>query len=342
MKDDLSQSLGILGLKTSKGQESRIFTVLRAVLNVVDEHEDAVTFREIYESLQGERGFKSSKAWVHRILKHLVEMGLIRLEIPDAVRKRYIANIETVASGLDKMKIKNTEALEAQIHEIESQLDRVRDIDTAIVSQDLVKFLTGKQQVLSSRFIKGVEELHKVLEDHVHGPAGPGDIIRSTMSFGGPWTNEGAQLRGRKYFESARRGVDVRWLVDMKVWQSDEIARNFPVDLAARLIGEFVKLQNEGCKVEIRLYTGGVAYNQSSLNDDRVILIITEDPTTSTYVTRDFNSDLVDSVIKNFDEVWEKAIPMFGAKPEELKKLGLADTPYLMNLMQKIQEGQTE
>ncbi len=337
MDERLSDKLGILGLKIGKGQESRMLTVLRAVLDTTEELEDAVTFGEIYEKLQRAGDFKASKAWVHRILKSLVDVNIIRLESGEAIRKRYIGNVETVVGGLEKIKAGIEEDFISQINHLAKQKSEVSSIDCSTVGQDLVETLTGKPQKLSSRFITGVDELHRILHDHIHAPAGPGSIIRTTMSWGGPWVKSPGE-RLEKYIESARRGVDVRWIIDTQVLLSDTISENYTADEIAGFFFEFAMLEKEGHKFEVRVTSGGMAYNQSSLNNEALALIITEDPPTATYVTRDFNKELIDTVIRSFDTLWSKAMPFLKAKPEDLQKMGILGNPLMTSVFKKMEE----
>jgi DNA-binding MarR family transcriptional regulator len=337
LKEDIVEDLAIIGLKIGKGQESRYLTVLRAVLNAYDRIEEAVSFGDIYDSLIIESEIQVTKAWVHRILKNLVEMGLIRQDIPDATRKKYIANVDTIVTGLEKLKEESREEIDGEIARLSNKMDLVKTVDCGEIAQKFVEYLTGKQQQLLSRFVRGTEELHRVLENNIHGPAGPGDIIRSTMSWQGSWLRD-SEKRLAKYFDSARRGADVRWLVDVRVFLSQEFSDAIPLDYAVKMFQEFIKLEKEGKKFEMRLYEGGTTYNQSSLNNEHLALIITESPATATFVTREFNKDLIDDVIKNFDEHWKTGTSFLSASPEDFQRLGLSKNPLMGKIMSKLKQ----
>ena len=140
----------------------------------------------------------------------------------------------------------------------------------------------------------------------------------------------------------ARKGVDVRWLVDITVFQSQEFSDVVSSDYAVMMFQEFFKLEKEGKKIQMRLYKGGSTYNQSSLNNEKLALIITESPVTATFVTREFNKDLIDDVIGNFDEYWKNALPILSAKPDDLQKLGLFENPLMGEIMMKLQQSMQE
>ena len=85
-----------------------------------------------------------------------------------------------------------------------------------------------------------------------------------------------------------------------------EPSSNTP-ERVAEFFKEFARLRSQGYNFEVRISTGGMAYNQSSLNDEALTLIITEEPPTATYVTRDFNKELIDTVISSFDNLWKES-----------------------------------
>jgi hypothetical protein len=51
-------------------------------------------------------------------------------------------------------------------------------------------------------------------------------------------------------------------------------------------------------------------------------LIFTEDPMTATWITRDFNPDLIDNAVDAFDKAWKKARSLLDMKPEEMSAFG--------------------
>ena len=64
-----------------------------------------------------------------------------------------------------------------------------------------------------------------------------------------------------------------------------------------------------------------------SLNDQSTALIITENPLTATWLTREFNPDLIDNAIESFDKNWENAKSVFELTPEDFEKMGATGSP---------------
>jgi hypothetical protein len=82
-------------------------------------------------------------------------------------------------------------------------------------------------------------------------------------------------------------------------------------------------VREKGLKLDLRMYVGPKTYNQVTLNKDNMALIIAEDPMTATWLTRDFNPDLIDNAVKTFDRDWKKAKSVLDMTPEDIKSLGI-------------------
>ncbi|TFG96932.1 hypothetical protein E4H12_09880, partial [Candidatus Thorarchaeota archaeon] len=156
-------------------------SILEAILKLQKDPPIPLTFAEIYDQLLKEDpNTILTKAWVHRVLKMLTEAKLVRLDNPAANRKRYLADVNTLMAGFEELKSKKIEELEAKQSEIEAQLAAVSVLDCGYLSKEFVKGITGRTEEVSSRIVRGVEELHRVLRFNMLEKAGEGDIIRAT------------------------------------------------------------------------------------------------------------------------------------------------------------------
>ncbi|MHA1577743.1 MAG: hypothetical protein ACTSU3_10320 [Candidatus Thorarchaeota archaeon] len=335
--EELSRILSRLGIAFGKDQEGRPITVLRAVIQSTEELDGSCTFGDIYDRLvHSEMELRVSKAWVHRILKSLVEDQLIRLENPDSMRKNYVGNVQTVASGLETLKEKKWTILSEEMNQLREQIATFDEIECGYVAEGLVQQLTGQEQILTSRFLRGVDELNRVLKYNIHAPAKKGDIIRMSMMWLGPF-GQGILNRSMKYFESASQGVETRWLANMGMLV-DESAPDIevPLEIGMALMLKVVKLRMEGHKIDVRLYAGAQTYNASILNADRIAMIISDNPMTATYVTKEFNPDLIEDAVSSFDSIWERAISLFDPDIKSLEKAGIDKSSYIGKLLPEI------
>ncbi|MHA1480778.1 MAG: hypothetical protein ACTSQZ_05100 [Candidatus Thorarchaeota archaeon] len=97
IKEKLSVDLELCGFVTGDRQESRLMSIIGVILRLQEIPPIPLTFAEIYEQFLKENPSSNlTKAWVHRVLKSLVDTQLIRVENPKAHRKRYIADVNTI------------------------------------------------------------------------------------------------------------------------------------------------------------------------------------------------------------------------------------------------------
>ncbi len=329
INEELAAALDLCGFVTGERQESRLMKILGVILRLQEVPPIPLTFAEIYEQLQMENpGSTLTKTWVHRVLKTLVDTKLIRVENPSAHRKKYIVDINTVVTGLEGLKGKKIENLETRSKEIGDELTKVKALDCEHLSKELIKAVTGRQEEVSSRILRGVKELHRVLRYNMLDVAGEGDIIRATVLWVGPFVDEDIISRTMKFIEAAERGAEVKYLITTNVFQ---VEQNQGVKVNKEdILGLFsiiIEMKERGKKFDFRLYAGPHTYNQISFNDENMALVITENPVTATWMTRKFNPDLIDNAIKTFDKDWKKSksvfnltlqdFEMFGVDPEE-------------------------
>ena len=338
-ENSISRALELCGFLSGKRQESRLMNLLRVILKLQTDPPIPLTFAEIYDQLMEDdtkiikadgdmvissHSSKLTKAWVHRVLKSLVEFQLVRLESPTAKRKRYIADVNTVMAGLEQLKSKRIKELEAQKAQIEETQDLVAKLECGELAQQFVKSVTGAEQKISSRIVRGVEELHRVLKYNMLDVARKGDTIRATLLWVGPFLTGDTIQRMTSFLDAARRGVEVRYMASTDVFRIDEIS-NLEVDeeAAATLFQQLIELKKNRTKFDIRIYDGPKTYFQVSLNNDNMALVIAENPVTATWITREFNPDLIDNAVKAFDRDWKKSRSFLELSPKDLEAFGV-------------------
>ena len=340
---NISKALELFGFLTGGRQESRLMNLLSVILKLQTDPPISLTFTEIYDQLRkDEPQSKLTKAWVHRVLKSLIEVQLIRIENPSAHRKRYIADVNTVMAGLEQLKSERISELETQKTEVEQILGEVAKLDCGVLAQQFVKTVTGAQQKISSRVVHGVDELHRVLKFNMLDVAKKGDTVRATVLWLGPFVDKDTVDRTTKFVEAAMRGADVRYLISKDVFRLEEMTNaSFNIKDAMALLVQVREIRKKGAKFDIRVFDGPKTYNQVSLNKDNMALVIAEDPVTATWVTRDFNPDLIDNAVKAFDKDWKKAISFLEMTPEDMASFG-AEPGGLISALAKDKDEQSD
>ena len=339
--EELAENLGLCGFMTGERQESRLMNILAVILRLQEFPPIPLTFAEIYEQfLKEEPSTKLTKAWVHRVLKSLVDSQLIRVENPKSHRKRYIADVNTIVTGLERLKSTKVVDLETRGKEIDEELTKVTALDCGYLSKELVEAVTGRQEELSSRIVRGVEELHRVLRYNMLDNAGRGDIIRATALWMGPFIDNDVVTRTMRFAEAAERGADIRYLISIDFFnlERDKGVR-FQLKEGLQMLEDLGELRNRGKKFDIRLYAGPNTYNQISFNRESMALVITENPMTATWISRRFNPDLIDNAVKTFDKDWKMSESFFDLTVEDiLKRIGVAPEELIRLLMSNEEE----
>ncbi len=337
-------ALKSLGLVVGSSVDSRTLNLLGAVLRIQEDPPVPLSFKVIYEAMMNDNpGPNLTKAWVQRILKSLVDASLIRVESEHAYRKMYVADVNTVMAGLENIKSETIQKLNSQRSALMQQLDFVASMDCGLLAENLVEGLTGGRQKLSSRFIKGMDEYYRVTNSTIFESAKEGDIIRCSIITFTPYL-QGATERVDRIFVTAVRGVEVRYSVTTEsLIQDDSIRSEVTPEALAGTIGTFIDCRKEGLPVDIRFNEGPKnTYQFMSLNNDCMAFIISDNPMNAAWITREFNLDLIDNAIANFDSQWEKSISLMDISPEYIKKTGISPDSYiattLANLLRTMSE----
>jgi Fe2+ or Zn2+ uptake regulation protein len=336
-RDTVFETLASLGLKMEEGRESRPLSLLRTILRLQGETKEPLPFSEVYQSFTKEGPGKGlTKAWVHRVLKLLIEQGFVRVDSPTATRKRYTSDVNSVMAALEKMRGIRIEDMKTQIAELQKELKTIERIDPGVLAQDLHHLVTGKEQPIRSRSIKGLDEWHRVTDSTIFEKAKPGDVIRTSVMNVGPFLI-GVEDRLGRLFEAGSRGVDIRYMIPPEVFrQDDEIRDSVGSDWIVNALGQMASFAKKGMKFDVRINMGTRrSFAFIGLNDEHIALLISENPIMGAWMNRDFNPHLIDNALTAFDDTWSRSKSIIGLKPADLAKLGVVPGSYLQSLIEQ-------
>lgn len=343
LDEKLATALDLCGFGAGERQESRLMNILGMILRLQETPPIPLSFAEIYEQLQkDDPSTKLTKAWVHRVLKSLVDMQLIRVENPTSHRKKYIADVNTIVAGFEQLKSERVKELEARGREIDDELIKINALDCGFLSKEFVRSVTGREEEVSSRIVRGVEELHRVLRYNMLDIAGEGDIIRATALWVGPFVDDSIVARTMRFVEAAERGADVRYLISTEIFNVDRDKIHVNLEETFGLMKTLAEMKQRGKKFDFRLYTGPNTYNQISFNRESMALVISENPVTATWITRRFNPDLIDNAVKTFDKDWKLGKSTFDLTARDFAAFGVAPEELIRRLMSHEEEGNTK
>ena len=144
-------------------------------------------------------------------------------------------------------------------------------------------------------------------------------MIRNSVANVGPFV-QGYAERTERLFKMAAKGVEVRYSVPVNALQEEGI---FGQDMNMEYLQFALKmLKGRGEEGQPGLHArlnplASKSHQFASLNNEIIALWISEAPPTAAWITREFNADLIDDIIRTFDMQWENSTPV----NEALKKI---------------------
>ncbi len=334
MRTEIEDVLEILGLETSEDSLTRSMEILKLVLNLYEKNKAPLSFAEIFETVnEHEKESEFTRAWVHRLLKNLVDKGLIQIDGEGSSRRHYICDINTLIYGLRIIKSKQIDELNISIRESTNKIENLQTINTNLVAQKLYEKLTGRPDIPGSRYLQGLVEFHEVTDETIYKAAKSGDTIRSIVIDSASFL-ERADDRLVRIFTAAASGVLVKYAVSADSFSIDRSAVTIPDEWISKFIGNIFQMQGKGLDFRV-LQPGIKRYQFASLNSDVLALVISDKPMTAAWVNRDSNADMIDSAIDSFEQEWESAIPLTQLTPDILLEWGLPKDNFIVNILMK-------
>jgi len=269
------------------------------------DHENPLTPSEA-SGLLGrlEPGGKLSKATAKRTLRTLVGIGLVQMIADGNRRTGYFTNASIVENGLRKLRKRVKSEIVQEIGSVEAQEKAIANLDCATLAQDLVEELTGHRHRISSRLITGEDDIKRAIGYNMGDIARKGDIIRVTIVSFSPFLDEQEKLIDG-IARAARNGAEVRCLLYARL-------ENAPSGAAAQM-GKGKRTDthesSEGQKltVQMKLCDRQDAYHAATFGEQYMALVVSEDPVTVAWITREFNPDIIDTSNSVFDAIWQDA-----------------------------------
>jgi len=279
--------LGSIGLdKTRKDM-----IVLGALLKAQQDPTQFITFEELREQLALDEGSRRGKdPLIYRSLSWLEKEGFIRI---DSSRHKhgYSTSIATIERALDGLVAKKIQELEKELKQTDSEVTQLSEINSDITSSSLINLLAGKRRIEKPVFAQGNENILKLLDDKVYRGLKKGDVVRITLE----WLAQSDYMNVRRIINAEsliKKGVEFRAL--------DYNRGGKKIREKSREI--IAESQKRGNNVGYRIFPRKDAtYQFVARNREGIMLIVSEDPLSATWLPRSSNPELVDNAIESFD-----------------------------------------
>ncbi|MDH4214039.1 MAG: hypothetical protein OEV85_08975 [Candidatus Thorarchaeota archaeon] len=265
--------------------------VLGALLKSQSEPKAFVDFESLREQLAKDEGGKKGKdSLIYRSLSWLEQAGLLQVD-RSGHKHGYNSNLGMMQKVLKqriKTKLsefaKESKALDVDIHVIS-------EINANSLAADVVALAVGTQLAERPFFAQGWQNIVKLLDDKVYRNLKKNDIIRFTLE----WYDRPKELEEPRVDiieKILKEGVEVRGLEHRKL--GGKSYQRF-----AQLFRIFIQ---KGYKVGLRVrLREDSTYQFVGRSSEGILLIVSENPLSGTWLPRSANPELVDNAIQSFD-----------------------------------------
>ena len=266
--------------------------VLGALLKVQSEPTAFVDFESLREQLAKEEGEKKGKdSLIYRSLSWLEQSGLIQVD-RSGHKHGYNSNFGIMHKVLkQRIKAKSSD-LAKESKALDTEIQMMSEINADSLAADIMALAAGTQPLEKPVFAQGWQNIIKLLDDKVYRNLKKNDIIRFTLE----WYDRPEELEGQRVDiieEMLKVGVEVRGLEHRKL-EKKRLQR------FAQRIEVFLQ---KGYKVDLRVcLRKDSTYQFVGRNSEGILLIVSENPLSVTWLPRNANPELVDDAIQSFDK----------------------------------------
>ncbi|MFW9958146.1 MAG: hypothetical protein ACFFCT_08745 [Candidatus Odinarchaeota archaeon] len=251
-----------------------------------------VDFESLREQLAKDEGEKKGKdSLIYRSLSWLEQAGLLQVD-RSGHKHGYNSNLGMMQKVLkQRIKAKLSEfakvskALDVEIHVMS-------EINANSLAADMVALAVGTQLEERPIFAQGWQSIVKLLDDKVYKNLKKNDIIRFTLE----WYDRPKELEESRVDmieKMLKEGVEVRGLEHRKL-------ENKRLQRFTQKFRSFIK---KGYKVGLRVrLREDSTYQFVGRNSEGILLIVSENPLSGTWLPRSVNPELVDNAIQSFDK----------------------------------------
>jgi hypothetical protein len=294
IEDQHREILETLNLKLSR----KSMMVLGAILKSQIEPTSFVDFKTIRSQLDiDEGGRKGKDSLIYRNLSWLEKTGFIRVNRSEH-EHGYNSDVGLMHEVIRKAINHETKNITKELKKIESDIEYLSNMDLEQLREEMISIALGKQKIEKPVFAEGWEDVLQLIEDKVYTNLENGDIVRFSLE----WLSRADVLtpkRVNRLTELMESGINFRGLEHNKI---DKEQR----DIFTKFLLAYRK---QGYHPEFRVFERqDSTYQFVGRNNEGIVLIVSENPMSATWIPRSSNSDLVENAIQTFDTDYEVAV----------------------------------
>jgi hypothetical protein len=271
--------------------EKKDMIVLAAILKRQEKPTDFVDFEEIREQLVIDEGRRKGKdSLIYRSLSWLETAGLIQVDRSEH-KHGYNSNVGLMHKVFRRIIKDKISEIDNELRLIDSEIEELSRLDEDNLASELLSLVAGKKQIARPAFAVGWENVLQLIDDKIYNNLKRGDFVRFCVE----WLSRADvinPIRVERIEKLLKKGVKFHVLEHNKI--SQEKRKTFK-----QLTMTFIE---KGYTPKFRVYKRqDSTYQFLGRNDEGIVLIVSENPFSATWIPRESNRDLVDNAIQTFD-----------------------------------------
>jgi predicted transcriptional regulator len=265
--------------------------VLGALLKAQSEPNRFIDFETLREQLAKDEGGKKGKdSLIYRSLSWLEQTGLIQVD-RSGHKHGYNSNIGLMHKVVKQVIRSKSSILTKEIKALDAEIQLMSEINPDALAADIIALATGTQPVERPIFAQGWQNILRLLDQKIYRNLKKNDILRFTLE----WYDRPKELeepRALNIESILKSGVEIRGLEHRKLKK----------ERARRFTQRFDHYSQAGYKVGFRFcMRKDSTYQFVGRNSEGILLIVSENPLSTTWLPRSANPELVDDAIQTFD-----------------------------------------
>jgi len=272
--------------------------ILGALLKSQGDPTTFVDFEAIRAQLDIEEGGRKGKdSLIYRSLSWLEKNGFIKVDRSEH-KHGYNSNVGLMHQVFRKAISEATRDTTKELKEIDSDIEQLSNIDIEQLREELIFFAAGKQKVEKPVFAVGWEDVLQLIEDKVYSHLKKGDYVRFSLE----WLSRVdvlTPIRVDRLGKLMGLGINFRGVEHNTISrQQREAFKKFA--LTYREQGH-----QPGYRICERQDS---TYQFVGRNNEGIVLIVSENPMSATWIPRDANPELIDNAIQTFDADYDAGV----------------------------------
>lgn len=272
--------------------------VLGAILKSQKEPTNYVDFATIRAQLEiDEGGRKGKDSLIYRSLSWLEKIGFIKVDRSEH-KHGYNSDLGLLHKVFREAMKEATHEIKSEIEDIDSEIEVLSKIDTKNLGSEMISIAAGKKKIEKPVFAEGWEDVFQLIDDKIYKHVEKGDLVRFSLE----WLNRSEMItpvRIERIGILLENGVIFHGLEHNKIDKHhQDLLKNFTL-----------YFRDKGYQPGFSICERKDAtYQFVGRNDEGIVLIVSENPMSATWIPRNANPELIDNAIKSFDEDYDAGI----------------------------------